>query len=105
MSDKWMFGLISGCLADKRTPPYRKYTSFHAPARGLTRLERSIFPVGQLAVAGAKKHPVRRCPGKDEQYALYLKLPFVTGNYVESDCCPKCKRIIIDSTGYENNLR
>ena len=23
---------------------------------------------------------------------------------IESDCCPKCKRIIIDSSSYENNL-
>lgn len=30
--------------------------------------------------------------------------PLVSPHHAEGDCCPKCKRIIIDSSGYENNI-
>jgi Zn-finger nucleic acid-binding protein len=43
-------------------------------------------------------------PGRNETYALHLEVPVFRGNYVESDCCPKCKRIILDASDYDNNL-
>ena len=43
-------------------------------------------------------------PRKDEKYALFLRLPLVTPNRVESYCCPKCKKMIIDTAEYANNL-
>jgi Zn-finger nucleic acid-binding protein len=45
-----------------------------------------------------------KLPNSKEKYALRLKLPMKSQNCVESDCCPKCKRIIIDSSGYESNM-
>ena len=56
------------------------------------------------ALWSTKKHKVSILPGKNEQYAFRVKLPMVSGNYIESDCCPKCKRLIIDTSAYENNL-
>jgi hypothetical protein len=43
-------------------------------------------------------------PGLKEKYALHLETPLLHPHYVESYCCPKCKKIIIDASGYENNL-
>ena len=43
-------------------------------------------------------------PRKNEKYALFLRLPLVTPNRVESYCCPKCKKMIIDTAEYANNL-
>jgi hypothetical protein len=43
-------------------------------------------------------------PDGKETYALHLETPMLSPNYVESNCCPKCKRIILDASGYDNNL-
>ena len=55
-----------------------------------------------------KKHKISSFPNKkEEQYALYKSFwerLFKKPEPVESVCCPNCKRIIIDSTNYENNL-
>ena len=57
------------------------------------------------AIWSTKKHKISVLPNKTkEKYAFYLKPPLAGANYVESACCPNCKRIIIDSTNYENNL-
>ncbi len=56
------------------------------------------------ALWSTKKHKLSMLPGKNEQYAFYVKLPMVSSNYIESDCCPKCKRLIIDTSDYKNNL-
>ena len=58
-----------------------------------------------IAIWSTQKHKISLLPNKKkEKYALYLKQPIVSANYVESECCPNCKRIIIDSTNYKNNL-
>lgn len=51
-----------------------------------------------------RKHKISLLPDKKEKYALHLRQPLMSPNQIESHCCPKCKRIIIDATGYENNL-
>ena len=56
------------------------------------------------AIWSDRKHKISMLPGRKEKYALHLSTPMLMPNYVESDCCPKCRRIIIDSSDYENNL-
>ncbi|MBQ2715294.1 MAG: hypothetical protein IJF21_00720 [Clostridia bacterium] len=51
-----------------------------------------------------KKHKVSLLPGLKEKYTLHLEAPLLHPHYVESYCCPKCKKIILDSSAYENNL-
>jgi hypothetical protein len=56
------------------------------------------------AIWSQRKHKLSMLPDGKEIYALHLETPMLSANYVESDCCPKCKRIILDASGYENNL-
>ena len=63
---------------------------------------------GWLNCGGAlwseRKHKLSIMPDGKEKYALYLEVPMLSPNQVESDCCPKCKRIIVDASGYEHKL-
>jgi len=57
------------------------------------------------AIWSERKHKVSILPNRRERYALYLgSLNWVSPNHVPSDCCPKCKRIIIDAGQYETNI-
>ena len=56
------------------------------------------------AIWSERKHKISTLPGLNEKYALHLDVPALHPNYVESHCCPKCKRIIIDASDYEHNL-
>ena len=56
------------------------------------------------AIWSQRKHKLSMLPDGKEIYALHLETPMLLPNYVESNCCPKCKRIILDASGYENNL-
>ena len=56
------------------------------------------------AIWSERKHKLSTLPGKKEKYALHLGTPLVSPHHIESFCCPKCKRIIIDAANYENNL-
>lgn len=51
-----------------------------------------------------KKHKMSLNVGDEEKYALQLGRPMISPHHVESACCPKCKRIIIDSSQYDNNI-
>ncbi len=51
-----------------------------------------------------RESPTGWIPPKKGKYAMYLRMPWSTPNNVPSTCCSKCKRIIIDSSSYENNL-
>ena len=51
-----------------------------------------------------RKHKISLNTDEDEKYALRLGRPMMSPHHIESDCCPKCKRIIIDSSHYENNM-
>lgn len=56
------------------------------------------------AIWSERKHKLSIMPDGKEKYALYLEVPLLSPNQVESDCCPKCKRIIVDASGYEHKL-
>ena len=51
-----------------------------------------------------RKHKISTLPGGKEKYALHLEVPMLSPHHIESHCCPKCKKIIIDASDYENNL-
>ena len=51
-----------------------------------------------------KKHKMSLNVGTDEKYALQLGRPMVSPHHIESDCCPKCMRIIVDSSKYGNSI-
>lgn len=50
-----------------------------------------------------RKHRISTLADGKEKYALHMGTP-LSMNCIESDCCPKCKKIIIDAKEYENNL-
>ena len=56
------------------------------------------------AIWSERKHKISMLPDGKERYSLKLGVPLVSPHHVESYCCPACKRIIIDSSEYENNL-
>lgn len=56
------------------------------------------------AIWSERKHKLSMLPNGTETYALHLETPWFAPNQVESHCCPKCKRIIMDASEYENNL-
>ena len=51
-----------------------------------------------------RKHKISTLPSLKERYALHLEVPLTHPHHIESYCCPNCKKIIIDASGYENNL-
>lgn len=57
-----------------------------------------------LTLWSTRKHRISLLPDKREQFALRLGKPLLSPHHVASDCCPSCKRILIDSSDYENNL-
>ena len=56
------------------------------------------------ALWSERKHKLSLLPDGRERYPLQLDTPMVSPNHIESFCCPSCKRIIIDSSPYQNNL-
>ncbi len=56
------------------------------------------------AIWSERKHRISTLPDRKERYTMHLEVPTLSPNQVESDCCPKCKRLIIDTSDYENNL-
>ena len=56
------------------------------------------------AIWSERKHKISTLPDGKERYTMHLDVPILSPNQIESDCCPKCKRLIIDTSGYENNL-
>ena len=57
-----------------------------------------------LTLWSERKHKISLLPDGKEKYTLHLGQPILSPHHVESSCCPKCKRIIIDTGEYENNL-
>ena len=51
-----------------------------------------------------RKHKMSMLPNGKEKYALHLGTPMLSPHGIESHCCPKCKKIIIDAANYDNNL-
>ena len=56
------------------------------------------------AIWSERKHKLSLLPDGKESYALHLKNPMMSPHHIESHCCPKCKKMIIDTADYENNL-
>ena len=56
------------------------------------------------ALWSERKHNISLLPDGHEKYTLHLRAPLLTPHQIESDCCPKCKKIVIDAVYYENNL-
>lgn len=56
------------------------------------------------AIWSERKHKISTLPGRGEKYALHLGQPILSPHHVESHCCPKCRKIILDAEAYENNL-
>jgi len=56
------------------------------------------------AIWSERKHKISTKPDSKEKYAFHLEVPTMSPHQIESDCCPKCKRLIIDASDYENNL-
>jgi len=56
------------------------------------------------AIWSERKHKISMPPNGREKFAMHLETPILTPHYIESDCCPKCKKLIIDTADYENNL-
>lgn len=57
-----------------------------------------------MTLWSTKKHKISLLIDDTETYALQLGKTKVSPHHIESDCCPKCKRIIIDSANFKNNL-
>ncbi len=51
-----------------------------------------------------RKHKLSTLPGVNEKYALNLGVPLLGPHHIKSDICPKCKRMVIDTSVYDNNL-
>lgn len=51
-----------------------------------------------------RKHKISLLPDGKEKYTLRLGTPMLNPHHVESTFCPKCKKIIIDTSNYESNI-
>lgn len=56
-----------------------------------------------MALWSERKHKLSLLPDGKEKYALRTSMPLLM-NHVESYCCPKCRKIIVDAAEYPNNL-
>lgn len=56
------------------------------------------------AIWSERKHKMSLLPNRKETYAFALEVPLMSPHHIESDYCPNCKRLIIDTTDYENNI-
>lgn len=61
------------------------------------------FLQGSNFLWSVKKHTIALKPGKDEIYALYLKLPAESPHKIESDYCLLCKKLIVDCSAYPHS--
>lgn len=68
-----------------------------------TEMLQGYMSVGAV-IWSERKHKISLLPDGKEKYALHLSTPWLSPNQIESLCCPKCKKIIIDATDYDNNL-
>ena len=57
-----------------------------------------------MTLWSTRRHKLSLQPDDKETYALQLGMTMVSPHHIESDCCPNCKRIIIDGSGYKNNM-
>lgn len=48
-----------------------------------------------------REHKISLLTDGKEKYALHLGAPLVSPHHIESYCCPKCKKVIIDVSEYD----
>ena len=65
---------------------------------------RGYLNCGGATIWSERKHKLSTLPDSKEKYTLHLGTPMLSPHHVPSYCCPKCKKIIIDSFDSENNL-
>lgn len=51
-----------------------------------------------------RKHKISLLTDGKEKYALNLDNPVLTFHHTESYYCPSCKKLIIDTEGYDTNI-
>ena len=56
------------------------------------------------AIWSERKHKISTLPDSKEKYALHLETPLLSPHHIESFCCPKCQKIILDISAYDHNL-
>ena len=56
------------------------------------------------AIWSDRKHRLSMLPDQTEKYALDLGTTLLV-HHIESDCCPNCKKIVIDAANYKTNIK
>lgn len=56
------------------------------------------------AIWSERRHKISLLPDGKERYALRLDTPMFSPHHIESFCCPKCRKILIDASEYEHDL-
>lgn len=56
------------------------------------------------ALWSERKHTISLLTDSKEKCALNIGATLLF-HHIESDCCPNCKKIIIDSSAYKSNLK
>lgn len=57
-----------------------------------------------MTLWSTKKHKWTLLVDDTERYTLKFGKALMFPHHVESECCPKCKRVIIDTSNTKNNL-
>ena len=57
-----------------------------------------------MALWSEKKHALTLNPGPGEAYALSLGKTMFSPHQLESWFCPRCRKILLDASGYESNI-
>ncbi len=57
-----------------------------------------------MALWSERKHKLSLLPDGKEKYTLHLRQPILSPHQIESFCCPECKKLVIDTKDFENNL-
>ena len=56
------------------------------------------------AIWSERKHKLSTLSGANERYAFRLGVPLLSLHHVDSYMCPEGKKMIVDTSEYENDL-
>ena len=56
-----------------------------------------------MALWSQRKHKLSLLPKSDESFAMMLGRPILNPHFVESDFCPKCQRMVLDTSPYPSS--
>ena len=62
------------------------------------------YLIADKALWSDKRHTFSLLPRRGERWTLRLGPKFFAPNHVESDCCPRCRRIVLSAEYYDGNL-